>query len=252
MGTLNGLKNVVGFLTILPVGMDANALITVARNIYLFPPVGALMGFLAGGLGWLGLHALPPLVTGMVVLGFISLLSGFNHIDGLLDFGDGIMTVGPPEKKIEAMHDKRVGAGGISLGLIVFLTTAFCIAEIGLGYIIPALIAVETSAKFSMIVIAKAGRSGHEGLNRCFVNVMHGPNGNHLFLISLVISLVLVSIFWKIMGAIVVTVGTVTSLLMTAIAHRHFDGVTGDVFGAANEISRATCLIATLGMIRWV
>jgi adenosylcobinamide-GDP ribazoletransferase len=60
-----------------------------------------------------------------------------------------------------------------------------------------------------------------------------------------------VPLLW-VAGAIVVWVGVVASLVMVAIAHRHFKGVTGDVLGATNELSRMISLIALLAVTRWV
>ena len=251
MEYLSGIKNVVGFLTILPVGMDPDGLSEAAKHIYLFPLIGALIGFLAGALGWLGLHVLPPSVVGALVLGFITILSGFHHTDGLLDFGDGVMAHGSPKRKIKVMHDQKVGAGGVALGLMTLLITAFCIAELGILYIVPALIIAEVSAKFSMIVAATAGRSAHEGMNTHFVNAMHDARGHYRFLAALIVSLTLALVFLRFMGLIVVAVGTISALVMAAIAHRHFNGVTGDVFGATNEITRMMCIITILVMLRW-
>lgn len=251
MGALRGVKNVVGFLTILPVGMGPDCLSEAAKHIYFFPLIGALVGFLAGGLSWLGLHVFPPLVVGMLALGFIILLSGFHHTDGLLDFGDGVMAMGGPKKKIKVMHDQKVGTGGVALGLMVYLITAFCIAELGLLYILPALIIAETSAKFSMVVAAVVGKSAHKGMNTYFVNAMHNTYGGHRFLIALVASLTLALVFLRFIGAMTIAVGIISGLIMVGVAHRHFNGVTGDVFGATNEITRMMCVIILLVMIRW-
>ena len=53
-------------------------------------------------------------------------------------------------------------------------------------------------------------------------------------------------------GAVVILAGILTSLVMVAIAHRNFNGVTGDVFGATNELARLVSLIALLAVIAWV
>ena len=44
-------------------------------------------------------------------------------------------------------------------------------------------------------------------------------------------------------GQVVFTVlaAVVTGLVMVAVAHKHFNGVTGDVFGATNELTRMVC-----------
>lgn len=255
-GLLKGLKNVTAFLTIIPVGMDLDGLRHAAEHIYFFPLIGALMGFLAGIFGWLTLHVLSPLITGMLVLGLLLLLSGFHHIDGLLDFGDGVMFQGSPTKKIKVMHDQKVGAGGFAIGLIVMLTTAFCIAELGATFIISALVISEVSAKFSMVVVAATGKSARKGMNTYFVNAMHDARGNHRFLLALILSLGLALLFLKIIGPIIgpitIGVGITSGLAMTAIAHRQFGGVTGDVFGATNGITRMMCIIVILVMLGWV
>lgn len=252
MGILSGVRNVVGFLTILPVGMDSDALKIAAKHVYLFPAVGALIGFIVGCFGWLSLHVLPPLLTGILVFGFIAVLSGFGHIDGLFDFGDGVMAMGPPKKKIRAMKDLNVGAGGIALGLIVILITVFSVAETGLLYIAPALIAAETSAKFSMVVMAMAGKSAHRGLNTYFIDAMRGSHGSYRFLVALISSIVVCVVFLGPMGLVVVTASIISGLVMTAVAHHHFNGVAGDTFGATNEITRAICIVVILVMTRWV
>jgi cobalamin synthase len=41
-------------------------------------------------------------------------------------------------------------------------------------------------------------------------------------------------------------------LIVVGISHRHFKGVTGDVLGATNELTRMVSLITLLAMIRWV
>ena len=38
---------------------------------------------------------------------------------------------------------------------------------------------------------------------------------------------------------------------MVAVAHRNFNGVTGDVFGATNEITRMVCVIVLLAVAAW-
>ena len=50
---------------------------------------------------------------------------------GLLDFGDGVMVHGTPERKIEVMHDQLTGAGAIGLALMTYIVTAFAFASLG-------------------------------------------------------------------------------------------------------------------------
>ena len=42
------------------------------------------------------------------------------------------------------------------------------------------------------------------------------------------------------------------SLVMVEIAHKHFKGVTGDVLGATNELTRMVSLITLVAVAGWV
>jgi len=249
---LKELKNLIAFLTIIPVGMDLDCLTDAANCMYLFPLVGAFIGLLAGIFAWLLLHILSALVVGILTLGFILLLTGLHHTDGLLDFGDGIMYQGTPEKKIEIMHDQQTGTGGLTLGLITILTTAFCIPQLNQNLIIQSLIVSEVSAKLAMVIIAWVGRSAHKGMNTYFINAMHSQYRNLRLVVALFIAFVIAIALLRVVGFTAVIAGLAVTLVLIGISNRHFKGVTGDVFGAGNEFARLASLIAILVVVRWV
>jgi len=248
---LKELKNLIAFLTIIPVGMNPDCLTDAANCTYLFPLVGAFIGLLAGIFAWLLLHILSPLVVGILTLGFILLITGLHHTDGLLDFGDGIMYQGSAERKIEIMHDQQTGTGGLTLGLMTILTTAFCIAQLNKNFIIQSLIVSEVSAKLAMVIMAWVGRSAHKGMNTYFVNAMHSQYRNLRLIVALSIAFGMAIALLRIVGFIAVIAGLAVALVLLGISNRHFKGVTGDVFGAGNELARLASLIALLVVVRW-
>jgi adenosylcobinamide-GDP ribazoletransferase len=249
---LKEIKNLFSFLTTIPLTMDENMLTDAAKSMFLFPLIGAFIGLLAGLFGWVTSQFLPGLVVGALVLGFLLLITGLHHTDGLLDFGDGVMAHGSPERKIEIMHDQLTGAGGLSLGIITFLITAFSIAELNTGLIIQGLVVVEVSAKLSMVIGAWAGKAVYQGMSSSFLEAMHGKKGTARLIVALVISFgIALPLLWLV-GAITVLVAIIASLIMVGISHRHFKGVTGDVLGATNEVTRMVSLIALLAVIGWV
>jgi len=248
---LKEIKNLIAFLTLIPVGMDQDCLTDAANYMYLFPLVGAFIGLLAGIFGWLLLNILVSLVVGILTLGFILLLTGLHHADGLLDFGDGLIYQGPPEKKIEIMHDQQTGTGGLALGLVTILATAFCIAQLNQNFIIQSLIVSEVSAKLSMVLMAWAGRSAREGMNTHFVNAMHGQHRSIRLMAALFIAFSIAIVLLRIIGFSALIAGLITSLIMVWVSDRHFKGITGDVMGAANELGRMASLIMVLVAIRW-
>jgi len=249
---LKEVKNLIAFLTIIPVGMDPDCLTDAANYMYLFPLVGAFIGLLAGIFAWLLLNILAALIVGILTLGFILLITGLHHTDGLLDFGDGIMYQGPLERKIEIMHDQQTGAGGLTLGLVTILTTAFCIAQLDQNFIIQSLIASEVSAKLAMVIMASVGRSASNGMNTYFVNAMHGQFRNLRITVALFIAFSIALALLSVVGFTAVIAGLAVALVLIKISSRHFKGVTGDVFGAGNELARLGSLIAILAVIKWV
>jgi adenosylcobinamide-GDP ribazoletransferase len=249
---LKEIKNLFSFLTTIPVSMDEDMLTDAAKSMFLFPLIGAFIGLLAGLFGWVTSQVLPSLVVGALVLGFLLLITGLHHTDGLLDFGDGVMAHGSPERKIEIMHDQLTGAGGLSLGIMTFLITAFSIAELDAGIIIQGLVVVEVSAKLSMVIGAWAGKAVHQGMSSSFLEAMHGKKGTARLIVALAISFgIAVPLLW-LAGVVVVLAAIMTGLIMVGISHWHFKGVTGDVLGATNELTRMVSLITLLAVIIWV
>jgi len=252
------LKNLLSFLTIFPVAMDKDMLADCAKSMWAFPLIGAFIGLVAGVFGWVVYHFVTGVVVGSLVLAVLLLITGLHHTDGLLDFGDGVMAHGTPEHKIEVMHDQLTGAGGLSMGIMTMLITALAIGEItGNGalkipLIVGGIVAVEASAKLSMVVMAWAGKSVHQGMNSPFLEAMSGSKGSLRLIAALVVSFAVALPLLGWAGAFVVLAGLVTSLVMVTVAHRHFGGVTGDVFGATNELTRMVCVIVLLAVVAWV
>ncbi|MEM0058191.1 MAG: adenosylcobinamide-GDP ribazoletransferase [Candidatus Bathyarchaeia archaeon] len=240
------IRNLIAFLTIFPVGMTEDCLVDAADLMYLFPAVGALIGFIAGLFTFAFMHVLPSLVVGAISCGFILLLTGLHHMDGLLDFGDGLMCHGLPERKIEAMHDKQTGTGGFMLGSITVLITALCISQLDTRIVLQGLTMAEAFAKLSMVILAWSGRSAHEGMNTYFINAMHRSPRKLRLAISLAISLTIALICLKTAGLIVLGASLVTALVILKVSNRHFNGITGDVMGASNELTRMASLLVIL------
>jgi adenosylcobinamide-GDP ribazoletransferase len=249
---LKEIKNLLSFLTILPVSMDKDCLTDAAKGMFLFPLIGAFIGLLAGVFAWVTSQFLPSLMVGALALGFLLLITGLHHTDGLLDFGDGVMAQGSAERKIEIMHDQLTGTGGLTLGIVTYLITAFSIAELNRSIIIQSLIAAEVSAKLSMVIGAWAGKAVHTGMSSPFMEAMHGKNGNVRLTAALAISFGVAVPLLRLAGIVTMLTTIIASLIMVGISHRHFKSVTGDVLGATNELNRMVSLIVLLAMIRWM
>lgn len=236
--------------------MDKDLLTDCARNMWAFPFIGAFLGLLAGLFSLVTFRFLPDIVAGALVFALLLWMTGLHHTDGLLDFGDGVMAHGTPEHKIDVMHDLLTGAGGLSLGILTMLITALAVGSLGVPVgrwnvplVFPAIIVVEMCAKLSMVVAAWAGKSIHQGMNSPFLEAMHGRGGNWRLIAALAISFAVAVPLLRWAGVFIVVAAVMTGLVMVAVAHKHFNGVTGDVFGATNELTRLVCAVVLLALV---
>lgn len=233
-----GITSVISFLTIIP--SKSTDLDTVAKNMYLFPIAGALIGLMIGGAGYgLSLYV-QPLIVGLVLTGALVIITGIHHTDALCDFADGMMAKGTKEKKLKAMRDPAVGSAGV---VTVVLYVAGMIMSISMmkGFVLfEAILVSELMAKFAMVIQANRGSSAWQGLSSPFTQFMKSPAK---LAVAATLAIVPTIILGGITGIIITGVTIGMSFLLLAVANRSFGGISGDVFGASNELVRLASLI---------
>ena len=227
------------FTTILPLGKPQD-LENFARHSYIYPCAGYIIG---------GLAALPVFfiadrtLAAAVTIACILLISGAHHFDGLLDLGDGLMAHGDREKRIRALTDSQVGAGGITAGIVVTLLL-FAGLQASPSIIIAVIIG-EVCAKFSMAFLTAYGTPFRKRIHSYLhqFSKPYFPFIAALFCIPLIFLPVSPI---RLTGAAIAMV--VCPAILYIISKRLFGGVNGDVVGASNEITRA-CVILIIALI---
>ncbi len=233
------LRNAFGFLTIIPVGMDFETE-DVAKSAWLFPVVGGATAAISAGLFDVFNNYFSDSISAAFALFALLALTGFHHLDGLLDFGDGLMRVGSAEDRRSAMGDVNTGVGGFAFGFFVLLLTYAALTETTL--MLTGLIIAEASAKFSMVLGAFIGKASHEGMGSAFTKTVN----TRIFLLTLVVYLAFLAILPIGTGMMVIAAVVATSLFIIAVSSKLFGGVSGDIFGAMNEIIRMLVLLVLL------
>ncbi len=233
-----GLASVISFLTIFP--SKNTQLDTVAKNMYLFPIAAVLIGVIVGGAGYGLSMFVQPLVVGLLLTGALVIITGIHHTDALCDFADGMMAKGTKEKKLQAMRDPAVGSAGV---VTIVLYVAGMIMSISMmkGFVLfEAILLSELMAKFSMVLQANRGFSAWQGLSSPFTQFMKDPKK-----LSIAASLAIIPtiLLGGITGAIVVVTTVGLAFLLLAVSKRSFGGISGDVFGASNELVRLASLL---------
>ncbi|HVZ62590.1 MAG TPA: adenosylcobinamide-GDP ribazoletransferase [Candidatus Nitrosotalea sp.] len=232
------ISSVISFLTVIP--SKNSDLEVVAKNMYLFPIAGALIGLVIGGAGY-GLSLfLQPLITGLILTGALAIITGIHHTDALCDFADGIMAKGTKEKKLKAMRDPAVGSAGVMTVVLYAAGMILAISMVKGFALFEAILLSELMAKLSMVIQANRGLSAWEGLSSPFTQSMKNPKklavGGALAIAPTVILGGMTGIF-----VVISCVGL--SFLLLTIAKRSFGGISGDVFGASNELVRLASLL---------
>jgi adenosylcobinamide-GDP ribazoletransferase len=232
---MSAILSLLQFTTILPLGKPRDFL-EFARHSWLYPLAGYVIGCLA---------AVPVLfianqtVAAAVAVALVLLISGAHHFDGLLDLGDGLMVHGDREKRVRALTDRQVGAGGVAAGIV---TTLLLFAGLqASASVAAAIIAGEVCAKFSMTYLTAYGEPFREGIHS-YLHQYARPD------FPVLAGLLCLPLFFlplapvKIAGALVVMV--LCPAILLVLARRLFGGVNGDIAGASNEITRAMVVVA--------
>ncbi|TBR10054.1 MAG: adenosylcobinamide-GDP ribazoletransferase [Candidatus Nitrosotenuis sp.] len=230
--------SVFSFLTIVPVGNSD--LQTIAKHMYLFPIVGIAIGLMVGSVAYGLSFFLEPLIVGLLITGMFALITGIHHIDGLSDFADGLMVRGTKEQKMQVMRDPSVGSAGIFAIILYVAGMVIAISSMKGFELFQAILIGEIIAKFSMILLASLGPSAWEGSNSLFVQNMRDRKK---LAIAAAITVASIFILRNDAGFLALGMGIALTLIILVVSRRSFGGISGDIMGATNEITRLASLL---------
>lgn len=240
MPKFRGIPGLISFSTILPMNIHTT-IDEMAAFTWFWPVIGGLIGIFVGAVGFLTLNVLhlPQLVSAALIYSFAIWFTGFHHIDGLIDMGDGLMAHGDYQKKIGAMQDMMIGTGGISLFFMIAIITFSAINAIPAVLIFWALLVSEIAAKISLLSCATFSAPLSRGTGKHFINAMNVP----LLAVSFVITGITGFFILSLPGVLGIIGALIGGYLVAKIAKKNFKYATGDILGASNEIGRAVSLI---------
>jgi adenosylcobinamide-GDP ribazoletransferase len=237
---VSGLLVAARYLTIIPVPGGGHAsLEALGRSAAWFPVVGMGLGLLLVLADRLTSWLFSPLLAALLTVTAWKLVTGGVHLDGLADCLDGLVGR-DPEHRLAIMRDSRIGAFG-AVGLILFLMLEI----VALAELVPP---ARGSALFAAPVMSRATPAVLAALFRAARPDGHGAAFQAgvrpaAIAIGLVIA-VAASIFA--LGGLGVAAGAVGLVAAVGLAFflaGRLDGVTGDVLGAAVEISELAVLL---------
>jgi adenosylcobinamide-GDP ribazoletransferase len=248
-------RDLLAFLTIIPLGKTEDFVTSSARNMWLFPVVGTFIGVLGAGyflgasmiVGFLlgivnsGLHIqvlwLTPAVAAAMTLAFLLVLTGFQHFDGLIDLGNAL-GLRSMEDRREIAHRWVVTYRGALLAVFVEFSAVAALFLLNWNVAARGLVVAEVTAKLSMVTIVWLGKPAHQGLGARFIENAK----RNLNVAAYAVALVVCFLFLGVAGLLVVAAVAVFGAFMEQLGNSTFGGVSGDMIGATNESARALAL----------
>lgn len=240
---VTGLVTALRTLTLLPIpGRDAPRL---SQALPWFPWVGLMLGALLSLAAWaMGLLTAWPEAAALLIVTGSALLSGGLHLDGLADWADGFWGARDRENVLRIMKDSRIGAFGvIALGLVLGAQW-LCLTRLLQAGAYPAVVASFVISRCVMVELAASQPYARPegGTAQGFVadatarHRMAALGGTLLILVLLSrghwIALIPAAAAWLFAQG------------FGRVCRRRIGGITGDLLGAAAELTLTLALFA--------
>ena len=245
----DGWRLAVGTLTVWPSGPVQSSPAAARVMIGIAPlavwPVALGAVALTRGGDWLGL---PGLVIGLLVVGWLALSTRAMHLDGLADVVDGLGGGWEPARARALLKRGDVGPMGVVALLVTLGLQAACFAALAgrPGGWIVAGVSVAAS-RWLLAVVCRSGLPAMPGsrLGATLAGVV--PRGEALLWTALIPAGLGVAAYagsspwWQGVAAGLAAIGVALWLVRRCV--RVFEGVNGDVMGAAIEIGLTAALV---------
>ena len=234
-----GLLAALQFLTVIPVKRSFSAE-QIGRSTSYFPVVGIIIGVILATLNYLLGLVLPASVVNVLLVVSMVVLSGALHLDGLVDTCDGIAGHGTPEERWRVMHDSRTGSFGVIGAALLLLVKFVSLNSMPQSLMMFTLVIAPVISRWAMVcAIFAYPYARPSGLGKAF----KGATGWRQFLLATLVALALAAVLLRLAGLfILLAVWLLTTALATYL-NRKYAGLTGDTYGAINEVAESGVFI---------
>jgi adenosylcobinamide-GDP ribazoletransferase len=241
----SGARAALAFLTRVPCGRRPVTEAALAWAAAWFPAVGCLLGLAASAL-LAGLDRAGSLVAAVATVGFLALVTGAFHEDGLADSADALGGAFDRAKLFAILKDSRIGSFGATALVLVLLLRVSALAKLGpmatggliLGQTLSRTTPVWLMAVLPYVTPTETARSSH----------LVGARRVHALLAS---AFALVAAAALIVGHVLPLRGVLVAFAVSALLvivcgwrfHVRAGGITGDFLGATQQLTDAAILV---------
>ena len=226
------------FLTIFPTPIRYKVTAkTSGKSLTYFPLVGLILGAILLGLNYLLILVLPSSIVNALLIIALVILTGAHHLDGFIDTCDGVIAGESKKERLTIMSDSKVGAFGI-VGVILLLLLKY--VSLSAAPILPALLLMPTLSRWAMVsIIFTFPYAKRYGMGLAF---KQGASWQRLT-ITTVISLVVAVALLKLWGLVLMAALWLISFGIASYFRSRLSGLTGDNYGAINELAEVLVLL---------
>ena len=214
-----------------------------------FPVVGLILGLMIVGLEWVLSYAFSPYVTAAALVVFLVVVNRALHLDGLMDTCDGLFGGDSPERRREIMRDSHVGAfavAGAACALLIKYAALLSLLSLDLPGKEAALLLFPVFSRYTMVLqLMVFPYVRTPGLGSPF----HEYPATVPSAIAAVVSLVAALVIGGAGGMLVLAGICIFALLVGQGMAGLAGGMTGDTYGATNELSEAVGLLVLVAIM---
>lgn len=211
-----------------------------------FPPAGAIIGVLVGGIGAVAWHLTTPLVAGAIAVTAGLLITGAFHEDGLGDVADAFGGGHTVERRLEILKDSRHGTYGVAaMAASIIIRVAALASMPGPAALFATAVAAHVLARAAAVVLmAAAPLARHRGLG-----VDYGQSTTwRVATVAVIAGTVLSAAVVQWWVAPLLLAALVAVALTGVLARRKIGGISGDVLGAAEQVAECLVLVVAVGL----
>ncbi|HMA60614.1 MAG TPA: adenosylcobinamide-GDP ribazoletransferase [Halanaerobiales bacterium] len=228
------------FITIIPVKKELDYREkNIAKSMLYYPLIGTIIGLFLVLVNIIGTIFLPDLVRDSLLLIFFVLFTGGIHFDGLADTFDGLFGGSNKKRILEIMGDSSIGVYGILAVVLVLILKLSLLAELPMSVRNLALITAPTISRCAMVwAVYLFPYAKKEGFGKAFKLYL---TRNEAWLTAVYTVIVTLALF-LFKGIIILVISALGIWLFGTFIVKKIEGLTGDNYGALNELMEVLVL----------